>query len=378
MITRNVQLDAMKRSGIRRFTNLAKTVDDCVMLTLGEPDFATPEPICQAAADALGAGLTHYAPNQGMPALRQALAEFETRRGYLCDESQILVTAGATGALFTALLGTLNPGDEVVVPTPAFPLYESIATVAGAVTVPLHTEKDDFQITKAALDGVITPKTRAIVLNSPNNPTGVVYSARSLAAVKAAVLGKPIYVVCDNVYQGLCPEQVPDLSLDAQLRQQVLICQSFSKPYAMTGWRVGYLAGPEDVIARLLLLNAAQIAAVPTFVQQACMTALEQDTGPMAQAYARRREYVCSRLTGMGISCPKPEGAFYVFADIRPFGIPSEEFCTRLITEGGVATVPGSCFGAEGFLRVSYCCSDEALQKGLDRLETFLKRLQTV
>ena len=378
MITRNVQLDAMKRSGIRRFTNLAKTVDDCVMLTLGEPDFATPEPICQAAADALGAGLTHYAPNQGMPALRQALAEFETRRGYLCDESQILVTVGATGALFTALLGTLNPGDEVVVPTPAFPLYESIATAAGAVTVPLHTEKDDFQITKAALDGVITPKTRAIVLNSPNNPTGVVYSARSLAAVKAAVLGKPIYVVCDNVYQGLCPEQVPDLSLDAQLRQQVLICQSFSKPYAMTGWRVGYLAGPEDVIARLLLLNAAQIAAVPTFVQQACMTALEQDTGPMAQAYARRREYVCSRLTGMGISCPKPEGAFYVFADIRPFGIPSEEFCTRLITEGGVATVPGSCFGAEGFLRVSYCCSDEALQKGLDRLETFLKRLQTV
>lgn len=377
MITRNVQLDAMKRSGIRRFTNLAKTVDDCVMLTLGEPDFATPAPICQAAAAAMAAGMTHYAPNQGMPALRQALAEFESRRGYPCDESQILVTVGATGALFTALLGTLNPGDEVVVPTPAFPLYESIATAAGAVTVPLHTEKDGFQITKAALDGVITPKTRAIVLNSPNNPTGVVYSARSLAAVKAAVLGKPIYVICDNVYQGLCPEQVPDLSLDAELRQQVLICQSFSKPYAMTGWRVGYLAGPEDVIARLLLLNAAQIAAVPTFLQQACITALEQDTRPMAQVYARRREYVCSRLTGMGISCPRPEGAFYVFADIRPFGIPSEEFCTRLITEGGVAAVPGSCFGAEGFLRISYCCSDEALEKGLDRLEAFLKRLQT-
>lgn len=375
MITRNVQLDALKRSGIRRFTNLARTVDDCVMLTLGEPDFDTPAPICRAAAEAMRAGMTHYAPNQGLPSLRQALAEFESRRGYPCNAEQILVTAGATGALFTALLGVLNPGDEVIVPMPAFPLYESIATVAGAVMVPLYTENAEFQITAQALESVITPRTRAIVLNSPNNPTGTVYSRESLAAVKAAVLGKPIYLVCDNVYQGLSADPLPDLSLDKDLREQVLICQSFSKPYAMTGWRVGYLAGPEDVIARLLLLNAAQIAAVPTFLQQACITALEQEIAPMARVYADRRQYVCRRLTEMGLSFPKPEGAFYVFADIRRFGIPSEEFCTRLITEAGVAAVPGSCFGAEGFLRISYCCADEALRKGLDRLEGFLAGL---
>ena len=375
MIPLNPNLSTLQRSGIRRYTNLAKTVPGCVMLTIGEPDFDTPQPIKEAAMAALTENRTHYAPNQGVEALRNAVSAFETRRGMACTPEQVLITAGATGALFTALVGILAPEDEVIIPTPAFSLYETVVTIAGGKPVLLDTGKTGFQLTEEALAAVITEKTKAIVLNSPNNPTGVVLSAGSLAAVKSAVLGKPIFVICDNVYQGLSAEPCPDLSLDPQLRQQLFLCQSFSKPYAMTGWRVGYLIGPEDVMARLLLLHAAELAAVPTFLQDACVTALSVSTRDMADTYAKRRSFVCRRLQEMGLSFPQPEGAFYVFPDISEFGLSDEEFCTRLITEGGVATVPGSCFACPGHIRISYCCADEALEEGLARLERFIKAL---
>ena len=373
MIPINENLLKLKRSGIRLYTNLARTVDGCVMLTIGEPDFDTPQAIKDAAAAAIAANQTHYAPNQGTEALRKAVAAYENHRGLNCNENEVLITVGACEALYTALFGILNPGEEVIVPTPAFPLYETIATTAGAKVVELDLKKTNFQITKESLESVITPKTKAIVLNSPNNPSGAVYSEESLAAVKAAVLGKPIYVICDNVYQQLSMEKLPDLSLDEELKDQILLCQSFSKPYAMTGWRVGYLIGSEEVISRLLLLHAGMVTAIPTFLQTACITALETDTTPMAEVYAKRREYVCSRLKNMGLTFPEPKGAFYVFPDITKFGMESGEFCTRLIKEAKVATVPGSCFGAEGHIRISYCCSDKNLKKGMDRLEEFLK-----
>jgi aminotransferase len=375
MIPINENLLKLKRSGIRLYTNLARTVDDCIMLTIGEPDFDTPQAIKDAAAAAIAANQTHYAPNQGTDALRKAIAAYENRRGLRCNENEVLVTVGACEALYTALFGILNPGEEVIVPTPAFPLYETIATTAGAKVVELDLKKTNFQITKEALESVITPKTKAIVLNSPNNPSGAVFDEESLAAVKAAVLGKPIYVICDNVYQQLSMEKLPDLSLDEELKDQILLCQSFSKPYAMTGWRVGYLIGSEEVISRLLLLHAGMVTAIPTFLQTACITALETDTTPMAEVYAKRRDYVCSRLKDMGLTFPEPKGAFYVFPDITKFGMDSGEFCTRLIKEAKVATVPGSCFGAEGHIRISYCCSDENLKKGMDRLEQFLLKL---
>ena len=375
MIPINENLLKLKRSGIRLYTNLARTVDDCVMLTIGEPDFDTPQAIKDAAAGAIAANQTHYAPNQGTEALRKAVAAFENRRGLRCSENEVLITVGACEALYTALFGILNPGEEVIVPTPAFPLYETIATTAGAGVVELDLKKTNFQITKEALEAVITPKTKAIVLNSPNNPSGAVYSEESLAAVKAAVLGKPIYVICDNVYQQLSLERLPDLSLDGELKDQILLCQSFSKPYAMTGWRVGYLIGSEEVVSKLLLLHAGMVTAIPTFLQTACITALASDVSEMAGIYAKRREYVCSRLKEMGLTFPEPRGAFYVFPDISRFGMDSGEFSTRLIKEAKVATVPGSCFGAEGHIRISYCCSDENLKKGMDRLEQFLKTL---
>ena len=376
MIPLNQNLTPLKRSAIRVYTNLARETPDCAMLTIGEPDFDTPEVIKAAAMAALNANQTHYAPNQGTPALRKAVADFETARGNATTPDQVLITIGACHALFTALLGILNPGEEVIVPTPGFGLYETIATIAGAKTVHLDVTKTGFQITKEALDAAITPKTKAIIINSPCNPTGVVFSAESLANVKAAVLGKPIFVISDNVYSQLNYRgECPDLSLDPALKDQLILCQSFSKPYAMTGWRVGYLTCPDYVMDRLLLLSAAEITAVPTFLQDAAVTALQTDPTPMREVYAKRRDYVCSRLRDMGLDFPEPEGAFYVFVNIAGFGMDSAAFCTRMIREGKVAAVPGFCFGADDYIRLSYCYSDEKLKKGLDRMADFIKSL---
>ena len=376
MIPLNSNLSALKRSQIRVYTNLARATEDCAMLTIGEPDLNTPEEIKAAAIAAICADQTHYAPNQGTLELRQAVADFESRRGNETKPEQVLITIGACQALFTALLGILNPGEEVIVPTPGFSLYDTITTIAGGRTVALDVSKTSFQIDEAALTAAITPKTKAIVINSPCNPTGVIFNRESLEIVKKAILGKDIFLVWDGVYSQLSYGDCPDLTLDAELKDQTILCQSFSKPYAMTGWRVGYLACPEYVMDRLLLLSAGTITAVPTFVQAAAIAALKADVVPMKEIYARRREFVCGRLRQMGLTFPEPEGAFYVFVDISRFGIGSEEFCTRMIREGKVAAVPGSCFGAEGYIRLSYCYSDEELQKGLDRMERFVKNLE--
>ena len=376
MIPLNSNLSGLKRSQIRVFTNLAREVPDCAMLTIGEPDFDTPEAIKAAAIDALNRGRTHYSTNQGSPELRQAIADYETGRGNAVSADQVLVTIGACQALFTAFLGILNPGEEVIVPTPGFGLYESLIRIAGAKMVELDISKTGFQIDEAALNAAITPRTKAILLNSPNNPTGAVLNEQSLAAVKRAVLGKPIFVIWDNVYNQLSYGHCPDLSLDEELKEQMILCQSFSKPYAMTGWRVGYLTCADYVMERFLLLSAATITAVPTFIQEAAITALQTDPSPMREIYRQRRDYVCGRLKAMGLSFPEPEGAFYVFPDISEFGMGSEEFCLRLIREGKVAAVPGACFGTEGFIRLSYCYSEAELKRGLDRLEFFVNKLR--
>ena len=375
MIPLNNNLLSLRRSQIRVYTNMAKETPDCAMLTIGEPDFDTPEMIKAAAMAALQDNQTHYAPNQGTASLRKAVAAYETARGNATDADNVLITIGACHGLFTALLGILNPGDEVIVPTPGFGLYETISTIAGAKTVKLDISKTGFQIDAQALENAITDKTKAIVINSPCNPTGAVFSKESLENVKRAVLGKPIFVISDNVYNQLSYVDCPDLSLDAELKDQLILCQSFSKPYAMTGWRVGYLTCPGYVMDRLLLLSAAEITAVPTFLQAAAEEALKTDPAPMKEEYARRREYVCRRLDAMGLDYPAPEGAFYVFPSIAKFGMGSEEFCTRMIKEGKVAAVPGGCFGSDDHIRLSYCYSMAELEKGLDRMEAFIKTL---
>ena len=378
MIPLNQNLSTLRRSQIRVYTNLARQTPDCAMLTIGEPDFDTPEVIKEAAIAALNQNQTHYAPNQGTPALREAVAAYETGRGNATTPEQVLITIGACHALFTALLGILNPGDEVIVPMPGFGLYETIITIAGGKTVPLDVTKTGFQITAEALKAAITPKTKAIVINSPCNPTGVVFSKESLEAVKQAILGKPIFLIADNVYNQLSYVNCPDLSLDTELKEQTILCQSFSKPYAMTGWRIGYLVCPEYVMDRLLLLSAAEITAVPTFLQDAAVTALATDPAPMRQVYEKRRAYVCRRLREMGLTFPEPEGAFYVFPCIKSTGLSSEEFCMRLLKAKSVAVVPGNAFGdsGEGFIRVSYSFSVKHIIEALNRVEEFINEIK--
>ena len=371
----NENLNRLVPSGIRRFTNLAKATPGCVSLTIGEPDLPTPEPVRAAAAKALAEHRTHYAPNRGTDGLRKAIAEYETKRGMACTPEQVLVTVGATGALNTALTGILNPGDEVIIPTPAFSLYESITLAAGATPILLDISKTDFQIDPKAFSAVITPRTRAIVVNSPCNPTGVALTADSLRAVAEAAKVHGLYVLCDNVYMGLSELGIADLSIGYELGDRLLYCQSFSKPWAMTGWRIGYLVAEKALIEKFVLLQAAQIAAVPTFIQDAAIVALQTDISEYREVFRKRRAYVSGRLKAMGLPFPEPKGAFYLFPDISKFGLDSETFCTRAILEAGVAAVPGIAFGCEGRIRISCCYSGEELQEGLGRLEKFIYTL---
>ena len=372
----NKNLKNLSISGIRRYTALAMETPGCVALTIGEPDMDTPLPIRQAAMEALQAGDTHYTANQGTVKLRSAIAEYEARtRGLDYSADEIIVTAGATEAIYCALTGILNPGDEVIIPVPAFGLYDTVTRLAGAVPVHLDTAPNGFRLTYDALTKAMTPRTKALILNSPNNPTGAVYSEEELEAVSRAIGDKPVFILCDDVYRGLCRTPCPDMAAFSHLRSRLLVAQSFSKPWAMTGWRIGYLMGDRQITEKLTVLHGHTLTCVPSMLQSACLAALKTDTAPMAEIYGKRRDLVMRRIREMGLSCPESNGAFYAFPNISGFGLTSEEFCLRMIREAGVAAVPGSCFGGEGHIRMTYCCDEDKLKLGLDRLEAFLHKL---
>ena len=374
----NEAVYTLKRSAIREFSKLAAATPGCVRLTLGEPDYDTPEAVCNAAVQSLAEGDTHYIENNGSKALRERIAAFEHEQNgmdYPADE--VIVTAGATEALFVALFGILNPGDEVIIPMPAFVLYEQIVNLCRGTFVPMDTSGSDFQIRKDALLPLITERTKAIVLNSPNNPTGCIYDAESLEAVREAVRGRGIFVICDDVYRQLCyREDYHSFAEFRELREQLLVVQSFSKPYAMTGWRVGYLMADRSVLERLELVHQFLVVSTPAPFQKACITALDTDPGEMLEEYRWRRDYVMDRLQRMGLRTVVPEGAFYVFPSIETTGLDAVTFCTRLVKEAGVAVTPGAAFGSVQHIRISYCCSREDLREGLDRLEGFLATLR--
>ena len=375
----NDALDSLQLSGIRRITAKAKQTPGCVLLTLGEPDGNTADEVKREVGVSLEANDTHYPPNNGKEGLRSALSAHMARRGLSYSADEVIVTCGATEALFVALTCVMNPGDEVIVPTPAFGLYESIVTLNRGVFVALDTRKTEFQIDDEALRSVASPRTKAIVLTSPNNPTGCAYDEESLAAVARFACEHDVFVICDDVYASLVYDDFPYRGFACRypdLRDRVIVCDSFSKPYAMTGWRLGWVAADASIAAQMAKIHQYMVSSVPSFVQRAAERALEQDVAPARGVYRERRDYVLRRLDAMGLPCVHPAGAFYAFPSIERFGMPSEEFCLRLIDEEGVALVPGSCFSAEGFVRLSYCCSMESIEAGLDRLERFVLGLE--
>lgn len=367
----------VKRSAIREFSRMAKETPGCIGLTLGEPDFDTPLSVRDAAKLALDAGDTHYIENNGTLELRTAISDFERERnGMDYSPDEVIVTVGATEALFTALFGILNPGDEVIVPTPAFGLYESIIGLCRGVFVPLPTENNGFQITREMIDSAITPRTKAIILNSPNNPTGCVYTSETLRAIHDAVAGNEIFVLCDDVYRQLVyANEYHSFAEFRDLREQIMVIQSFSKPYAMTGWRVGYLMCDLPVKKEIEKVHQFSVVSAASTSQKACIEALKSDPSLMRETYRRRRDFALKRLNDMELDVCKPEGAFYLFPSIEQFGMDSATFCTRMIREAGLAATPGFCFGSDHHIRLTYCYSDEELAEGLNRLERFVRSL---
>lgn len=362
----------------QRFVALAKDTEDCLLLTLSEPDFGISDVVRTNIPKSLEIGRTHYVPNPGDDSMRVAVADFERRTlGLDYSYDEVITTVGGTEALFLALQGSLNPGDEVIIPRPAIGLYENITRLSGATPVFLDTTEDAYQIKGDKLSALITDKTKAIVLNSPNNPTGTILTAESLQAVRDAVAGKPIFVICDDVYnrvvyEGTCPSFAATYP---ELKEQTLVVQSFSNSYAMAGFRMGYLLGAKAVIEKLSFLHTATVNSVVAFNQDAAINALHSDIMGMVWAYDSRRKFMEEKLTALGLDYVAPQGAFYIFPSIQKFGLDSETFCTRMIQEAKVAVLPGSCYGAEGYVRISYSAPMGNLRAAMVRFENFIKSL---
>ena len=374
----------IKPSGIRKFFDLLGDMKDVIALTVGQPDFVTPWHIRVSAIESLEKGKTYYTSNSGTLELRTEIAAYTARRfGLTYDpKDEIIVTVGGSEAIDIAMRAIVNPGDEVIVPQPSFVCYGPIASLAGGTPVFLETrEKDCFKLTPEALRAAITPKTKLLVLPFPNNPTGAIMTAEDLEGIAEVLRGTDIMVLSDEIYCELTygREHVSIAFLDG-MRERTVIVNGFSKTYAMTGWRMGYTLAPREISKQMLKIHQYAIMCAPTASQFAALEALrngDEDVAMMRAEYNRRRRYLVGGLRGMGIDCFQPEGAFYVYPNISRFGLSSEEFCQKLLYEGGVAIVPGTAFGDcdEGFARISYAYSVEHIAKALDRIEKFIGTL---
>ena len=355
---------------------------EIIHLEIGEPDFATPGHIVEAAARALRDGWTHYGPPAGLPELREAVAEYEARRlGVPVDPAEIVVTPGGKPILFFTILALVDQDDEVLYPNPGFPIYESMINFVGGRPVPYSLpEGRDFDVDAAEIVDKITDRTRLIILNSPHNPTGGVMSRDSVASLAQALAGHEIFVLSDEIYHRLIYEgEHVSLTQFPGMKEWSIILNGFSKAYAMTGWRVGYAAAPGEIIAAMTKIHQYTMMCASTMGQVAALEALkgEQDcVREMVDDYNRRRKVIVKGLCDIGLSCFEPKGAFYAFPSVRATGMTSEEFAETLLEEEKVAVVPGSAFGVcgEGYVRCSYATSLANIEEALKRMKRFVQR----
>jgi len=379
------RLKLVKPSGIRRFFALAQEMPTCVNLSVGEPDFCVPVHALDGGWRAVRQGKTHYAPTNGIPELREAL----TQKAYhdyglnYDPDCEILITVGGTQAIFVALMGLLNQGDEALIPDPGFVVYEPGVLLAEGV--PVHVpllEENDFRPSIDDVMSLITDKSRVMILNSPNNPTGSVLSYDEVAALSKIAVERDLIVISDEVYEKMVYDGVKHYCLAAfpGMRERTLVVGSFSKTYAMTGLRVGYVYGPKDLVSPLWLVHQYTVACVDTFSQYVALAALKGSQAfveEMVEEFDRRRHLVHKSLNEIGaFRCQLPKGAFYAFPNIRGSGLSSEQLAELLVKETKVLTVPGSSFGAcgEGYLRLSYAAAYEKLEEALNRMERTLKK----
>ena len=378
----NKTVQELKPSGIRRFFDIAAEMENVISLTIGEPDFSTPWHIRQAGIKTLEDGKTWYSANAGMIRLREAIAAYCERHFSLSydPKDEIIVTVGGSEAIDLSLRVLLQAGDEVLVPEPSFVCYAPLATLTGATAVPVvTTEKDSFRLTADALRADITPRTKALIFPFPNNPTGGVMRREDLEAVAAVLRDTDIVVISDEIYGELTYGDTPHVSIAAidGMKERTVRISGFSKAFAMTGWRLGYVCGPQPIMKQMLKLHQYALMCAPTTAQYAAIEAMEngdEDVVTMRNEYDMRRRYILQRLRDMGLPCFEPEGAFYVFPCIAGTGMTSEEFCTRLLKEKHVAVIPGTAFGncGEGFVRISYCYSLKHITTAMDTMQAFL------
>lgn len=375
----------IKPSGIRKFFDLVSSNPQAISLTVGEPDFVTPWHIRMAGIDSLEKGKTYYTANAGLAELRQEIARYLDRRFQVRYDPQkeIVVTVGGSEAIDITFRALLAPGDEVIIPMPAFVCYEPLARMAGGVPVIIETkEENNFKLTPEELRAALTPKTKLLVLPYPNNPTGAIMTREDLVALEEVLRGTNVLILSDEIYAELTyGREHCSCAAVPGLAERTVLASGFSKAYAMTGWRMGYLCAPAPLAAQMLKLHQFGIMSAPTTAQFAAIEAMrngDEDVAMMRAEYNRRRRYLTSGLRALGMPCFEPEGAFYAFPNISGFGLTSEQFCERLLKEFEVAIVPGGAFGAcgEGFARISYAYSVEHISKALDRMEAFVKTLR--
>ena len=372
----------MRPSGIRKFFDLAADMPHCISLGVGEPDFKTPWSVRDAGIRSLEQGRTKYTANAGLKELRAEVCNYLARRFELSYEPQnVLVTVGGSEAIDLAIRALVKPGDEVIIPEPCFVCYEPITQLVGGVPVHIATRaEDEFRLTAEQLRAAITPRTKLLIFPYPNNPTGAVMSAADMQAIAEVLRDTNIMVLSDEIYSELTyglDRHVSFASLPG-MAERTIVVNGFSKSYAMTGWRLGYAAGPVPVIKVMTKIHQSCIMSAPTTSQYAAITALRQcddQIEMMRDEYNRRRRYVVKSLNDMGLICFEPRGAFYVFPSIQISGLSSEEFCERLLKEKEVAIIPGSAFGAcgDGYARISYAYSVDHLQTAMHRIRAFLQ-----
>ncbi|MGI6442790.1 MAG: aminotransferase class I/II-fold pyridoxal phosphate-dependent enzyme [Synergistaceae bacterium] len=380
------KIKTLKPSGIRKLFDIANEMPNVISLGIGEPDFDTPWHIREEGINALQKGRTFYTSNSGLEELRVEICKYVEKKYGLNynPESDVVVTVGGSEAIDIALRAIINPGDEIICPEPCFVSYQPCIIMSGGVSVPISLTADNsFKLTAKQLEDAITPKTKAILMSYPNNPTGAIMRLEDLEPLADVIIKHDILVITDEIYCELTYNggHVSIASLPGMQERTILI-NGFSKSYAMTGWRLGYALAPSHILEYMLKIHQFGIMSSPTMSQYAAVKALqegEKDIVAMRNAYNQRRRYILDAFKEMGLPCFEPYGAFYVFPDISEFGLHSEEFCQKFLEEENVAIVPGVAFGecADNYVRISYACSLNEIREAMKRLSKFLKRLRS-
>ncbi|WP_191561924.1 aminotransferase A [Metabacillus idriensis] len=379
LINKNVK--NIEISGIRQFFNMVAAFDDTISLTIGQPDFLTPAHVKNAAIEAIQENFTTYTHNAGYLELRKAAAHF-LKKKYELDyhpESEIIVTTGASQAIDISFRAILDVGSEVILPGPVYPGYEPIISLCGAVPVHIDTSEHDFRLTADLIKQHITEKTRCIILPYPSNPTGVTLDAEEIKKIADLIRGRDLFVLSDEIYSELVFNGRHE-SIAKHLRDQTIVINGLSKSHSMTGFRIGLLFAPAQIAKHLLKVHQYNVSCASSISQKAALAALNEginDAFPMKTEYEKRMNYVYERLTKMGLPTVKPDGSFYIFPSIKKLNISSFDFAYSLAKDGGVAVVPGSAFSSygEGYVRISYACSFEQLEEGLNRMEKHITTL---